>query len=59
LKGFYWSKDISKSLSGPSAEASLLLKWKWVSVMGGVNALFSTDRNARFLSGFLGVGFVW
>ena len=59
LKGIYWAKDISKSLQGPSAEAGLLVKWKWVSMMGGVNTIFSPTRGQQFMNGYFGVGFAF
>jgi len=54
-----WANYSSKKLSGPSMETGAFVKLGHVNLMTGINGIYSFQKSKQFISGYLGLGFVF
>lgn len=53
------AKNIQESIKGPEGEAGIMLKFGGFNIMGGINAIYSSETKRYFIDTDLGIGFSW
>lgn len=53
------AKNIQQSINGPEGETGLMLKFGGFNIMGGINAIYSSETKKSFIDFDFGVGFAW